>query len=247
MGNEKTIRQEEEEMEEGTKRNSRAWSEVYRTTAFGNAYPTDGLVSIYHHFIKKELKAAEEPPKVLDFACSHGANAKFFESLGFEVYGIDISKEAVDYCIQEQGFDSEKYMACDILSGERSLKEMFGTFDLVIASECLYYFSEKDLSRLLQEFNGSMKEGAIFYANMHTWNHQLYRSYEKAEKNAEGLTEIPESGTAGLPLGVRIVENKEEMKKLFGVFQEIATVRSVLELESESETLHFIGKKAEGF
>ena len=67
MGNEKTIRQEEEEMEEGTKRNSRAWSEVYRTTAFGNAYPTDGLVSIYHHFIKKELKAAEEPPKVLDF------------------------------------------------------------------------------------------------------------------------------------------------------------------------------------
>ena len=40
---------------------------------------------------------------------------------------------------------------------------------------------------------------------------------------------------------------KEEMKKLFGIFQEIATVRSVLELESESETLHFIGKKAEGF
>ncbi len=234
-------------MEEGTKRNSRAWSEVYRTTAFGNAYPSDGLVSIYHHFIKKELGGSAHPPKVLDFACSHGANAKFFESLGFDAYGIDISKEAIDYCIQEQGFDPEKFAACDILSGEQSLKEMFGTFDLVIASECLYYFSERDLNRLLQEFKSCMKEGAVFYANMHTWNHQLYRNYEHAGKNAEGLTEISESGTAGLPLGVRIVRDKEEMRQLFGTFQEIATVRSVLELESENETLHFIGKKADTF
>ncbi|MCI9173536.1 MAG: class I SAM-dependent methyltransferase [Lachnospiraceae bacterium] len=234
-------------MEEGTKRNSRAWSEVYRTTAFGNAYPSDGLVSIYHHFIKKGLRGAAHPPKALDFACSHGANAKFFESLGFNVYGIDISKEAIDYCVQEQELDPEKFVACDILSGERSVKEMFGTFDLVIASECLYYFSDKDLKRLQQEFHGCMKEGAIFYANMHTWNHQLYRNYEHDGKNAEGLTEISESGTAGLPLGVRIVRDKEEMRQLFGTFQEIATVRSVLELESENETLHFIGKNAETF
>ena len=234
-------------MEEGTKRNSRAWSEVYRTTAFGNAYPSDGLVSIYHHFIKKGLRGAAHPPKALDFACSHGANAKFFESLGFDVYGIDISKEAIDYCVQEQELDPEKFVACDILSGERSVKEMFGTFDLVIASECLYYFSDKDLKRLQQEFHGCMKEGAIFYANMHTWNHQLYRNYEHDGKNAEGLTEISESGTAGLPLGVRIVRDKEEMRQLFGTFQEIATVRSVLELESENETLHFIGKNAETF
>ena len=234
-------------MEEGTKRNSRAWSEVYRTTAFGNAYPSDGLVSIYHHFIKKGLRGAAHPPKALDFACSYGANAKFFESLGFDVYGIDISKEAIDYCVQEQELDPEKFVACDILSGERSVKEMFGTFDLVIASECLYYFSDKDLKRLQQEFHGCMKEGAIFYANMHTWNHQLYRNYEHDGKNAEGLTEISESGTAGLPLGVRIVRDKEEMRQLFGTFQEIATVRSVLELESENETLHFIGKNAETF
>ena len=234
-------------MEEGTKRNSRAWSEVYRTTAFGNAYPSDGLVSIYHHFIKKELKGAGHPPKALDFACSHGANAKFFASLGFDVYGIDISEEAIEFCIREQGFNPEKFAACDILSGERSVKEMFGTFDLVIASECLYYFSDKDFKRLLQEFKGCMKEGAVFYANMHTWNHQLYRNYERAGKNEEGLTEIPESGTAGLPLCVRIVRDKEEMRKLFKTFSEIATVRSVLELESENETLHFIGKKTDTF
>ncbi len=232
-------------MEEGTKKNSRAWSEIYRTTAFGNAYPTDGLVSIYHHFIKKELKGAGHPLKVLDFACSHGANAKFFANLGFDVYGVDISKEAIDFCIQKQGFGPEQFVACDILNEERPVKEMFGTFDLIIASECLYYFAEKDLQRLLQEFQDCMKDGAVFYGNMHTWNHQLYRNYRQTNRNEEGLTEIPESGTAGLPLGVRIVENKEEMRKLFGVFQEKAIVRSVLELESENETLHFIGKKTE--
>ena len=53
------------------------------------------------------------------------------------------------------------------------------------------------------------------------------------------------SGTADLPLSVRIVEGKEEMREIFQIFEEIVTVRSVLELESENETLHFIGKKVE--
>ncbi len=35
------------------------------------------------------------------------------------------------------------------------------------------------------------------------------------------------------------------MREIFQIFEEIVTVRSVLELESENETLHFIGKKVE--
>ena len=34
-----------------TRENSKAWSKVYETTDFGNKYPTDGLVSLYYHFI----------------------------------------------------------------------------------------------------------------------------------------------------------------------------------------------------
>lgn len=231
-------------MESGTKKNSLAWSKVYEETGFGNKYPTDGLVSLYHHFMKPELKQLERPAKVLDFGCSHGANARFFEDLGCEVYGIDISSDAIAYCIREQGFDKDKFASCDVLKEDLSIEEMFGTFDLVIASECLYYFSKTDFDKLLQKFYDCMNPGAVIYGNMHTWNHDLYRKYQAAGANEEGLTEIPASGTAALPMWVRIVEDKEEMRKIFGIFQEIVTKRSSLELETDTETLHYIGKKA---
>ena len=64
-------------MEHGTRKNSLAWEKVYKTTNFGNRYPTDGLVSLYHHFVKDKMEALERPAKILDFGCSHGANAKF--------------------------------------------------------------------------------------------------------------------------------------------------------------------------
>lgn len=230
-------------MEQGTQSNSKAWAKVYETTNFGNRYPTDGLVSLYYHFIKERQYGLAFPVKVLDFACSHGANARFFRDMGFEVYGIDISEEAIEYCVKEQGFDYEKFIACDVLAEDVSLEELFGKFDLIIASECLYYFSNQDLQRLLGKFYACMNEGAILYANMHTWNHQLYRNYQNTRPNEEGLIEVRASGTAALPLWVKIVADKEEMRKLFGCFQEIATVCSVLELESENETLHFIGRK----
>ena len=71
----------------------------------------------------------------------------------------------------------------------------------------------------------------------------MYREYQNTRIDEDGLVQIPASGLADLSLGVRIVADKQEMRKIFGVFEEITTVRSVLEMESENETLHFIGKK----
>ena len=208
-------------MEQGTKNNSKAWEKVYESTNFGNQYPTDGLVSLYHHFMKERLSNLPHPIKVLDFACSHGANAKFFRDLGFEVYGIDISEEAIAYCVKEQGFEAEKFIACNVLQKDLSLKELFGKFDLIIASECLYYFSDQDLQRLIKKFYDCMNKGAVIYTNMHTWNHQLYRDYKDIKPNNEGLIEVKASGKADLPLWVKIVEDKREMRNLFGSFVEI--------------------------
>ena len=42
--------------------------------------------------------------RVLDIGCGSGANIKYAASLGYNVYGIDISQTAVDYCIKS--FDS---------------------------------------------------------------------------------------------------------------------------------------------
>ena len=141
------------------------------------------------------------------------------------------------------GFDREKFKACDVMEEGFSIEKEFGKFDLIIASECLYYFTKSDLDILLKKFSACMNDNGIFYANMSTYHHELYQDYKETIPNRDGMTKIESSGTANQPLYVRLVRDKAEMKNIFSCFEEVATLRSVYELASENESLHYIGRK----
>ena len=38
----------------------------------------------------------KEKKKILDFGCGQGGNLNFFHKLGFDVYGVDISKKDIN-------------------------------------------------------------------------------------------------------------------------------------------------------
>ncbi len=85
--------------------------------------------------------------------------------------------------------------------------------------------------------------GGVFYASMVTYNHGLYRSYKDVLPDEEGMTRILKSGAADKPLYVHIMKDKEDMRNTFSCFKEIAILRTVEEMESEDESLHYIGIK----
>lgn len=154
-------------MDDKTRFNQDRWIEIYEKTNFGNRYPSSYLVSVYHRIIKEHLPKTKERARVLDFGCSFGANSSMLLDCGLDVYGVDISEEAIKYCTEKKGFDSEKFIACDILSDECKLKDVYSEkFDLIIASEILYYFSSADLDRILHLFNKFLKRDGVIYANM---------------------------------------------------------------------------------
>ena len=65
------------------------WDEQYEN-GYGNEWPDTKMITAYHRYIKTHIKT--DRPKVLDFGCGIGQNLRFFDEIGFEVYGIDISK-----------------------------------------------------------------------------------------------------------------------------------------------------------
>lgn len=86
--------------------NSDTWNGIYEQTDFGNKYPLSYLVSLFHARVKPEILKTKqlEDANVLDFACSIGANSRVYRDLGMNIYGIDVSMNAINKAVQWGGY-----------------------------------------------------------------------------------------------------------------------------------------------
>ena len=74
------------------KKNSQIWEERYTKRAVVNRYPHDDVVS----FMLRNYKENKKNIKVLDLGCGTGNNLIFLAKEGYEYYGIDYSRSAID-------------------------------------------------------------------------------------------------------------------------------------------------------
>ncbi|MCK4656941.1 MAG: methyltransferase domain-containing protein [candidate division Zixibacteria bacterium] len=84
-----------------------------------------------------------EPCKVVDLGCGAGNYAVWLTQQGFEVTGIDISKEAVGHAekLAAQAAVSCHFAVCDLLG---DVSGYHGSFDLAIDWEVLHHIFPKD-------------------------------------------------------------------------------------------------------
>jgi len=90
--------------------------------------------------------------RVLDIGCADGSFSKYLKDLGFEVYGVDISKEAID---------NAKRLGINAMIHDVSKKFSFedGFFDIVVMMEVIEHVYDTDF--LLDEINRITKKDGI--------------------------------------------------------------------------------------
>ncbi len=222
--------------------NGKSFSDVYKN-GWGNRYPDSNIISYYFNYVRPLLPDGKgRRLKMLDFGCSLGANTKFFEGQGFDVYGIDISETAIEKCIDINGFDETHFKACDVLKMD-SLRGLFETeFDLIVASEVLYYFSKRDVQRVLGLFRDAMSETGVIYANWVSYGSGTYGKYKGSVGRGEQIS-VEMTGSVNEPLKVYVLEDKDELMENFNMFHMKQIKRTILELEGDNVSFHFIGTK----
>ncbi len=222
--------------------NKNSYNEVYKK-GWGNKYPDSNIVSYYFNYIKPLLQnETGRKPKMLDFGCGLGANTKFFYEQGFEVYGIDISELAIEKCIKNNGFNKDNFKSLNLFE-YNTLEEIFGIrFDLVVASETLYYFSKKDVQKILEMFNGALVNNGVIYANWVTYNNDYYRQFKNI-KNPNVQVKVDVTGSMDKECNVYIIEDKKEMEDIFSIFNLKYIKSTNIELKGENESVHYIGMK----
>lgn len=64
------------------------YADKYDKNGYGLLYPDGHIVRFYERILK--YKMAKKPGNFLDFGCGNGVHSAYFQSKGYEVFGIDI-------------------------------------------------------------------------------------------------------------------------------------------------------------
>lgn len=100
--------------------------------------------------------------RVLDLGCGNGTVALQMAKKGYEVYGIDVSKEAIDWAL-EIALKEGNEVAFSVGSVVDLSRYEDGFFDVVIDSNCLHCILGDDREKVLSEVSRVLKRNGLFY------------------------------------------------------------------------------------
>lgn len=135
------------------------WDDIFRSNEWGK-YPSIEVVRFVarNFYNRPERKAV----RLLEVGCGTGANLWFMAREGFDAYGIDGSKVAIDRL--NERFAREGLKAVTNVGDVSLIPYENGYFDGVIDCECLYANTVPDTKRILAEIHRVLKPGGVFFS-----------------------------------------------------------------------------------
>ena len=179
------------------------------------------IFRFYGRILKYDFNiTGQNNEKILDFGCGQGSALKYFADLGFDTYGVDISKK--DILVAKDKMPKRKSKLKIIDNKPRINKIFFKNikFKIVISIQTLDFLSNKDFNKAIKCIYNNMEQGGIIYASMNAWSH-YYRAKYGSYLN-DGLWKIKfNNGRVNYDLRYNFVRNKNEMKKKFSLFKPV--------------------------
>ena len=144
------------------------WEEIFSSQEWGK-YPGEPLI----RFVAKNFyKLNRSEVKILELGCGPGANLWFCAREGFNVFGIDGSKKAIEICIRRLDQEVSGWKG-EIVSGSVTnlpFKDLF--FDAVIDNQCISCLDFDNAMKAYDETNRVLKKnGKLFLRTFASGSH----------------------------------------------------------------------------
>ena len=182
--------------------------------------------------------------KMLDFGCGQGAAVRFFDSKGFDAYGVDISERDIARAREIMPHIKDHFA---VISPKPKRDNVFfgGGFDLVISIQTLYLLNNDDLQTLIESLYAQMKPGGLIFASMMGPGHHYYGRSVEAENGMRKVDFQTERLTVR-DYYVNFTHSEEELLNRFAMFRRVHVGYYDLKYrEDEGGSFHytFIGQK----
>ncbi|SFD34232.1 class I SAM-dependent methyltransferase [Clostridium uliginosum] len=145
--------------------------------------------------------------KVLDLGCGAGRNTVALVYEGFQMYGVDYSKECVEITKER----CKKIKNSKVVIKQNSNTDIpieNNILDAVVACGSLFFSNLQDRKLLIKSINRVLKKDGVFWANWRTTEDYMYKKGERIEKNFYFLYT---SGREGLAYYFATIEELKEL------------------------------------
>ena len=215
---------------------------------YGVRYPEGHIIRFYERVLRHNANMTSG--KSLDFGCGNGIHSKFLQSKGFEVYGVDVSKRAIDEIKNDMEDDRLDSMNFHLIEPGENLLNIFeeGTFDVILANQSLYYLDNFALRECINQLYKLTKvEGICFFSMMSSKN-----SYYKlvTDQYENGLSCVELNHRLHEKTNINFIESVEELESKFRPYETVHIGQyepyTYLDMDDEDGCSHhymFIGRK----
>lgn len=208
---------------------------------YGINIPESHVIRIIN-YLKRSYISTKNNIKVLDFGCGNGTHSLYFESLGWESFGLDISENAIKECRKK--LDKTRFSV--IQPGESILDIFSEKFDIIFANQSLYYLTNQTLNNTLHEMNKILKtDGVVVFTMMGSSNY-YYSKIDKTTEQQDGLCKVLLGGRLEEEAYINFITDETELLSKFSLFEKILVgYYDFLMEEGSSFHYYYIGKKKE--
>lgn len=191
------------------------WDKIYKNyKSGGEAWATlnEGVLLLFSRFIdtkKFDSKVA------LDIGCGNGKYLYYLKNKGFNVFGLDSSKTAVEMSRELLGDDKNQVCLADMFNYDIAHNK----YDLIFSISTIHHGLKKEVIDLINKIYYKLKPGGFVYITLPDINsHRKWETFKGDNEVASG-TYAPTSGPEkDLP---HSFFSKEEIKKIFFDFKNI--------------------------
>ncbi|WP_158630174.1 methyltransferase domain-containing protein [Cohnella sp. AR92] len=156
--------------------NHTKWEKLHHSARFRLIYPSETTI----RFIKGNFNQGEGH-RILDLGCGTGRHVVFLASEGYDVTGIDFSKEGLHYTAQRL---EQLNLSAELVQGSIvTLPFENESFDGVISISVIYYFIKADVQRVIDELYRVLKPGGKAFIVVRALDDKRYGQGIEVEPN----------------------------------------------------------------
>jgi ubiquinone/menaquinone biosynthesis C-methylase UbiE len=209
------------------------WDKVYSKRNFGEAWlPREGVVRFSARYLKRRVGVnsygiKRRIKRVIDVGCGNGRHVKFFAEEGYSVYGIDISRKAIE--IAKSWLKRENLNADLSVGNIENLPFKNNFFDVAIVDGVLDHVPFSNAIKTMKEIERVCVPGAYVYITLRSTEDSEFGRGKKIEDNTFILQEGYEKNI------IQHFFDLEQIRKITERFR-------VLDIEIDEErSLSFLG------
>ena len=193
----------------------KGWDKIFSEVEWGK-YPGEELIRFIARNFYNVPKRSDI--SILEVGCGTGANLWFLAREGFNAYGLDGSKVAID---KATNFLKNEGLYADLIEGDAmSLPYPDSKFDAVIDVECIYANSLKDTSLILDEVYRVLKPGGLIFSKTFSSGMSGERTAVALDGEPNTFLEMPD-GPLRKDYGIIRLTSENEITKIYHLFSNL--------------------------